>query len=45
MKSWREYEMEGLEFEDWPLDAKDQWHEHCELTRQERYYRDHGEDE
>ena len=36
--------MAGLEFEDWPLEAQDNWREKMDLDAEERYYRDHQEE-
>lgn len=38
-------QMAGLEFEDWPLEAQDNWYEKCQLDAEEKYYREHQYDE
>ena len=44
-KNWRDYDMEGLDFDDWPAWAQDQWYEHMALSRREKWEREHGCDE
>ena len=41
-KSWREWAADGVEYEDWPEDVKDQYREYLDFRRQEKWERDHG---
>ena len=44
-KTWLDYQMEGIEYEDWPVFIQGEYQEDMELNRQERYEREHRFDE
>ena len=45
MVNWQDYDRAGWDFEDWPVEAQDQWREHMELAREEKWDREHRLDE
>ena len=45
MITYLDYQMAGIEYEDWPQEAKDNLWEKNWLDREDRYYRDHPEED
>ena len=40
-KTWLDYQMEGIEYEDWPVYIQGEYQEDMQLNREERYDREH----
>lgn len=44
-KTWLDYQMEGIEYEDWPEYIQGEYLEDMEIRREERWYREHRYDD
>lgn len=43
-KTWLDYQMAGIEYEDWPVYIQGEYQEDMQLNREERYDREHRYD-